>query len=100
VKPSPVSAPPPRPIKDPLAASEFTTLRELRRLLSMGGLPAERTPEAHARIASFCVLSELLRILNEYRRRIRAGERCRLLVHEQTSEPGQLLLHITIEAQP
>jgi hypothetical protein len=100
VKPAPTSAPPPRPTTDPLAAPEFTTLRELRRAFSIGGLPAERTPEAHARIAAFCVIGELLRLLDEFRRRIRAGQRCRLVVHEQTSEPGRLALHVTIEAEP
>ncbi len=100
MKPAPTSAPPPRPPEDPLEAPEFTTLRELRRLLSIGGLPAERTPEAHARIAAFYALTELLRLLDEYRRRIRCGQRCRLVVHEQTSEAGRLALHVTIEAEP
>jgi hypothetical protein len=100
VKPAPTSAPPPPPPKDPLAAPEFTTLRELRRLFSKGGLPAERTPEAHARIATFCALTDLLRLLDEYRRRVRCGQRCRLRVHEQPSEPGKLSINITIEAEP
>ncbi len=100
MKPATISAPPPHVPADPLAAPEFTTLRDLRRIFSKGGLPAERTPEAHARIASFCVLGELLRLLDEYRRRIRAGQRCRLVVREQPSEPGRLLLDVVIEERP
>jgi hypothetical protein len=100
MKPASISSPLPQMSADPLATPEFTTLRELRRAFSLGGLPAERSPEAHARIAAFCVVGELLRLLDEYRRRIRAGQRCRLVVREAPSEPGRLLLDVAIEERP
>ena len=82
-----------------LAVPELTALRELRRLLARGGLPPahQRTPEDHARIASFRALEELLNLLDHYRRRAENGERCRLVEREHGREAGRLLLEIEIE---
>src|SRR5262245_43323545 len=50
--------------RSPIAAQEFGTLRELRRLFSYGGLPPyeSRSPEDYARIAAFFALQELMYI--------------------------------------
>ena len=91
-----------RPPANPLAAPEFTTLRDLRRALARGGLrsPSQRTPEDHARIAAFRTLEELLRLLEDYRRRVEGGQRCRLVEREHPHEPGRLLFEFVIEVEP
>ena len=82
-----------------LAMPELRALRELRRALARGGLPSmdRRTPEDHARIASFRAIEELLQLLDQYRRRVDGGERCRLVELEQAHAPGRLHLEIAIE---
>lgn len=84
-----------------LALPELAALRELRRVLARGGLPAgdKRRPEDHARIASFRALEELLHLLDQYRRRAESGEPCRLVEREHPREPGRLLLEIAIEIE-
>jgi len=81
---------------------EFETLRKLRDALARGGLRAlgERTPEDHARIAEFETIASLLRFLEEFKRRVEAGERCRLLQVKRRHDPGRLSIEIAIEAQP
>ena len=95
-------APAVRAPASPLAAPEFTTLRDLRRALARGGLrsPSQRTPEDHARIAAFRTLEELMRLLDEYRRCVEGGQRCRLVEREHPREPGRLLLEVVIEVEP
>jgi hypothetical protein len=87
--------------KRPLALPEIQRMREVRRALAFGGLTpaARRTPEDNARIASFRTLEELLPFLDEYRRRIESGQRCRLVEREHTREPGRLLVEWVIEVQ-
>lgn len=82
-----------------LAMPELRALRELRRALARGGLPSmdRRTPEDHARIASFRALEELLQLLDQYRKRVEGGETCRLVEREQARAPGRLHLEIAIE---
>jgi hypothetical protein len=89
---------PARPTRE-LVLPEVRELRELRRLLAHGGLPpaGQRRPEDHARIASFRALEELLHLLDQYRRRVERGERCRLVEREHPREAGRLLLEIMIE---
>jgi hypothetical protein len=81
---------------------EYEAMRELRRELARGGLPPvhARTPADMARIASFRALEELMRFLSEYRRRIDAGERCRIVEHESPRVAGRLDLHLMIEVDP
>jgi hypothetical protein len=81
---------------------EHEALRDLRRALARGGLPPmhARTPTDMARIASFRVMEELLRFLAEYRRRIDAGERCRIVDREGPRVAGRLDLHFVIEVDP
>ncbi|MFT3769637.1 MAG: hypothetical protein QM820_29730 [Minicystis sp.] len=81
---------------------ELTTLRELRRAFARGGLPPmdKRTAEDCARIASFRTLEELCRVLDEFRRRVESGERCRLVEREHAIEPGRLRVEIVIEVLP
>jgi hypothetical protein len=85
-----------------LAIPEIKTLRELRRVLAHGGLPAppKRTSVDCARIASFRTLEELCRLLDEFRRRVEAGERCRLVEREHGTESGRMLIEIAIEVAP
>lgn len=94
--------PPPRPPVRHVAIPEIDTLRELRRALARGGLSAVdmRTPEDCARIASLYVILDLLRLLDEFKRRVEGGERCRLVVVERNAEAGRLAIRIAIEAQP
>jgi hypothetical protein len=82
---------------DPTRAPEFTTLRELRRTLSRGGLPAQRTPEDEARLAAFAAVKELLRVVDEFRIRVRAGEDVHLRVLEHKSTPERMKVEIAIE---
>ncbi len=84
----------------PLAAPEFAMLRQLRGALARGGLPARRTPEDHARIAAFRTVQELLVLLDEYRRRVECGDRCRLVEREHEHKPGRLLFEVAIEVEP
>ncbi len=84
----------------PLAAPEFAVLRQLRGTLARGGLPARRTPEDHARIAAFRTVAELLVLLDEYRRRVESGDRCRLVEREHDHKPGRLLIEVAIEVEP
>jgi hypothetical protein len=82
-----------------VALPEVVALRELRRALARGGLPqmGQRTPEDHARIASFRAVEELLALLDHYRGRVTNGESCRLVEREHPREPGRLLIEIVIE---
>jgi hypothetical protein len=60
----------------------------------------KRTPEDHARIASFRTLEELLSLLDQFRRRVANGERCRLVEREHRREPDRFIIEIAIEVQP
>lgn len=93
---------PPRLPGHGLAFRELATLRELRRLLGRGRLPApdHRTPEDCARIASFRTVEELLGLLDEFERRVGRGERCRLVEREHRPERGRLVIEFSIEARP
>lgn len=95
------TVPPSLPLRHELLIPEFKTLRELRRVLGRGGLPAldKRTPEDSARIASFRAIEELCRVLGEYKRRVENGERCRLVEREHGSEPGRLHVEFVIEVR-
>jgi hypothetical protein len=77
---------------------ERYALRELRRALAPGGLPPRdrRTPEDHARIASFRAIADLLTLLDEYRRRIERGARCEMVEREHVREEGRFLVEIAI----
>lgn len=81
---------------DPTRSVDFEFLRLLRKRFSRGGLPAERTPEDYARLATFAVLQELLRLLGEFARRVQRGEALRLDVVEQPSTPGRMLVEVVI----
>jgi hypothetical protein len=86
---------------DVLAAPEFSTLRKLRRLFARGGLPPHdsRSPEDDARIACFVVISDLLRVLEDFRQSIARGERVRLVVREQRTAAGWMRAEVAIEAR-
>lgn len=84
-----------------IALPEIKALRELRHALARGGLPPfdKRTPEDWARIAAFRTIFELLRLLDEYKRRTERGERCRLVEQERDRGPGRLVVEITLEVE-
>lgn len=84
------------PIPDPTGSADFAHLRLLRRKFSNGGLPVNRRPEDDARIVVFCVLKGVLELLAEFSRRIRRGERVRLLSKEQPTLRGRLILDLVI----
>jgi len=86
----------------PFLLPEHKALRELRIALSRGDLPrpARRTAADWARIAAFNTIAELLRLLDEFKRRIEGGERCRLVEIKRPQEPGQLRIEIMIETIP
>jgi hypothetical protein len=85
-----------------LVIPELRTLRELRRSLAHGGLPAidKRTPEDWARLAAHRSIAELCRILGEYRRRVESGEHVRLVERELPPEPGRMRIELLIEVVP
>jgi hypothetical protein len=69
-----------------VAIPEIEAMRDLRRALARGGLSPinMRSPEGCARVAAFYVIVDLVRLLDEFKRRLEAGER--------------LLIEIAIEA--
>ncbi len=95
--PEPLQSRPENTPADPTKAPEFATLRELRRTLSRGGLPAQRTPEDDARLAAFAAVKELLRVVDEFRIRLRRGDGVRLRVLEHQSTPERMKVEIVIE---
>lgn len=84
---------------DPLALPAFATLRALRRELSRGGMPAEneRTAEDQARIALFVVVSDVLRVLEDFRARVQRGEAVRLRTRPIDNTEGRARFDVTIE---
>lgn len=92
-RPPPPSTPPQtKPI--PFAVPELATLQRIRRLLASGGI--RRTPSGEARIASFRVVEELIRVLIEFKRRLDAGQRVRLVEVERPSTPGRFAVVLEI----
>ena len=85
-----------------LALPEHKALCDLRAALANGGLPRvdRRTAYDWARIAAFHTIAELLRILDQFKRRIEEGERFRLVHRERPREPGRLHVEIVIEPNP
>jgi hypothetical protein len=83
----------------PLVIPEHRTLKALRDVLAVGGLTplGRRTPEDAARIASFRVIEELLRLLRIFKHRVEEGEACRLVERTRATEPGRFLVEIVIE---
>jgi hypothetical protein len=82
-----------------LVIPEHRTLKALRDTLRVGGLPPfdRRTPQDSARIASFRVIEELLRLLRVLKHRVEAGDPCRLVERAHATEPGRFLVEIVIE---
>jgi hypothetical protein len=84
----------------PFLLPEHKALRELRLALSRGDLPrpARRTSADWARVATFSTIAELLRFLDEFKRRVEGGEPCRLVEIKQPQQPGRLRIEIVIES--
>jgi hypothetical protein len=84
---------------NPIWGTAFRALRDLRADFGRGGLPPRdrRTPEDEARIATFCVLQELVHILDQYMRVIERGEHRRLVVSEHGRQLGKVVIEIMIE---
>ncbi|APR78530.1 Hypothetical protein A7982_03877 [Minicystis rosea] len=49
------------------------------------------------RVAAFYVLVDLLRLLDELKRRVDSGQRCRLVVVKRSDESGRFSTEIAIE---
>ncbi|MFT3764773.1 MAG: hypothetical protein QM820_04545 [Minicystis sp.] len=81
---------------------ELRALRELRGDLARGKLlPLDkRAPGDDARLAAYRTLAELLSVIEEYRRRVERGARCRLVEREHPCEPGMLVLEFAIVEEP
>jgi hypothetical protein len=79
---------------------ELRALQALRAALAVGGMPAldKRTPEDDARIGLFRLTEETLLLMAQFKRRIEAGERCRLVESEHAREPGRLVFELAIES--
>jgi hypothetical protein len=86
--------------ESPLAAPEFGMLRDVRHAFAHGGLASERTPSKYARLVTYRALDELPCLLDEYRRRVGDGERCRLVEREHGREQGRMVIELEIEALP
>jgi hypothetical protein len=86
----------------PLLLPEHRALRELRTALSRGDLPrpARRSAADWARIAAFTTIAELLRLLDEFKRRVEGGERLRLVEIKHPQVPGRLHIELAIESMP
>jgi hypothetical protein len=95
---APASVPPPASARR-FSIPEHGLMSELRHMLAAGRMPA-RTPEDHARNASFRVIAALLLFLAEFKRRIERGDRIRIVEREHPSKPGRIVVEFTIEAQP
>jgi len=85
-----------------LVIPEVRTLRELRGTLARGGLPAPdaRTATDSARITGFRVVTELLRLFEELRRRHADNTRYRIVEREHAKETGRLILEFEIVEVP
>jgi hypothetical protein len=85
-----------------VALPEIRTLREVRYALARGGLPPEerRTPEDWGRIAALQALLVLLQVLDQFKRRVEDGERCRVVTRQIERAPDRRTLEIAIEVQP
>lgn len=75
-------------------------MRDLRRALARGGPTDTRAPEGCARVIAFHFMVDLIRILDEFKRRVEAGESCRLVHVKRSHESGRLQIEIAIEPQP
>jgi hypothetical protein len=79
-----------------VAIPQLRELREFRLALARGGGPAE---DRWSRIALFEVIAQLLRFVEEYRRRLERGEECRLVVREAVRESDRLVFELAITAE-
>jgi hypothetical protein len=86
-----------RRVRDPAAA-----LRHVRLTLSAGGLTAaeRRTPEGSVRLATIHACREIEHIIDQLRRRIDAGERCRVVCTEKGRRLGLAIVHLEIVPVP
>jgi hypothetical protein len=57
------------------------------------------TPEDSVRIAMSRMVSEFLRLATELKRRVEAGERCRIVEVPQQAEPGTMQVKLKIEVE-
>jgi uncharacterized membrane protein YccC len=78
---------------------ELDTLRKLRDVLARGGFraAAARAPEDHARIALFETIAAVLRLLDQFKRRVESGEPCGLRWVRHDSIPDRIVIEIAIE---
>jgi hypothetical protein len=77
-------------------ASRFVALRALIHRFGVGPLRSDAPPEEQANVVCFRVLVEVVKLLEEFVRRLAAGERVRLVEREHPPERGRLVLEIAV----
>ncbi|APR82603.1 Hypothetical protein A7982_07952 [Minicystis rosea] len=90
-------------MREELTIPAVHELRELRIALaraSLSALDARASRTERARLASFRTIVVLLRVLEEFKRRVEAGEPCSLSAVDHTPAPGRYTLEFTIQAAP
>ena len=88
------------PVREELTIPAVHTLRELRIALARPSLSASdvcASRTERARIASFRTIVVLLRVLEEFKRRVEAGEPCSLSATDDTPAPGRYILEFRID---
>jgi hypothetical protein len=77
----------------------MNVLRAMRKELIEGGFPptSKRTPDIWLRYATFTVITDLLRVLGEYRRRVLRGDRCFFFDRKHPQKLGHLMVELIVE---
>lgn len=86
-----------RPLPRTFHIPEHALLRRLREMVAIRG--DGTTPEDSVRLALSRFVGDFLRLATELKRRVEAGERCRIVEVPQQAEPGTMLLKLKIEVE-
>lgn len=83
------------PLPRTLHIPEHALLKRLRENAAIRG--DGTTPEDSARVAISRLVGEFLRLAGELKRRVEAGERCRIVEVPQPAEPGTMHIKLRIK---
>lgn len=86
-----------RPLPRTFHIPEHALLRRVREMAAIRG--DGRTPEDSARFALWRLIGEFLRLASELKRRVEAGERCRIVEEPQPPELGAMHVKLKIEVE-